>query len=396
MDLMKSSLVTTLTKNYSNPVVVDVETSTYLKGHPFSTRNTMEMAVVTTLDNKSQVFTPQTWTRLRYALEKSDLWITFNGKFDLHWIRRELGITPKSVWDCQLAEFLLSNQRWRYPSLDEACAKRELPRKMDVVKHEYWEKGIDTKDIPYEVLRDYVIQDGESTLALFADQVKDFEGQHASKYKLFRVQCNDLLVLQEMEYNGILYDVEGSLAEADKLTQEVAAIDSKMTQIGKLSFPFNFDSPQQISKLLYGGIVKEEFSAPIGVFKTGLRKGEVKMKKFEREHVLERLVEPLAGTEMAAEGIWSINEDTLGKLAARGPAKALIKLYQERVKLQKLNSTYLTGLPKRIKEMDWDDNIIHSNLNQCVVVSGRLASNKPNVQNQPAQAKQFCISRFKT
>jgi len=118
------------------------------------------------------------------------------------------------------------------------------------------------------------------------------------------------------------------------------------------------------------------------------------MKKFEREHVLERLVEPLAGTEMAAEGIWSINGDTLGKLAARGPAKALIKLYQERVKLQKLNSTYLTGLPKRIKEMDWDDNIIHSNLNQCVVVSGRLASNKPNVQNQPAQAKQFCISRF--
>lgn len=394
MDLMKSSLLTTLLKNYSNPVVMDVETSTYLKGHPFSTRNTLEMAVVTTLDNKSQVFLPQTFTRLRYELEKSDLWITFNGKFDLHWIRRVLGITPKSVWDCQLAEFLFSNQQWKYPSLDEACHKRGILQKLDVVKTEYWDKGIDTKDIPYEILKEYVIRDGEATLGLFKRQLEEFEGQHASKYKLFRVQCNDLLVLQEMEYNGILYDVAGSLNQADDLANQVAAIDVQIRKLGELSFPFNIDSPQQMSKLLYGGVVIEEFTAPIGVFKTGARAGQVKYKKFEREHTLPRLVEPIKGTELAAEGVWSIDEDTLSKLQARGVARKIVNLYQERVKLQKLNSTYLTGIPKRIESMDWQDNIIHSNLNQCTVVSGRLSSTKPNVQNQPPEAKKFCISRF--
>lgn len=394
MDLTQQSLLTILLKNYSNPIVVDTETSTYLKGHPFSTRNTLEMGVVTQLDGTSKVYIPGTFTRFRYALEKSDIWITFNGKFDLHWIKRELGITPKTVWDCQIAEFLFSNQLWKYPSLDEACAKRGLPRKIDIVKTEYWDKGIDTKEIPHEILSKYIIQDGESTLALFYSQVKDFETEQASKYKLFRAQCNDLLVLQEMEYNGILYDVDASLKQAEGLEKQIAEIDAKIIQAGNIYCPINIDSPQQMSKLLYGGVLEEVFSAPIGTYKTGAKAGEIKYKKFTREHVLPRLVEPIKGTELAADGIWSIDEDTLSKLKATGPGKIIIKLYQERVKLQKLNSTYLTGIPKQIKKMDWQDNIIHSNLNQCTVVSGRLSSTKPNVQNQPPEAKQYCISRF--
>lgn len=50
---------------------------------------------------------------------------------------------------------------------DEACRKRDLPRKLDIIKLEYWDKGIDTTEIPYEILKEYTIQDGESTLALF-------------------------------------------------------------------------------------------------------------------------------------------------------------------------------------------------------------------------------------
>ena len=268
MDLTQPSLLTTLLKNYSNPVVVDTETSTFLKGHPFSTKNTLEMGVVTQLDGTSKVYIPGTFTRFRYALEKSDIWITFNGKFDLHWIRRELGITPKTVWDCQLAEFLFSNQTWKYPSLDESCARRGLQRKLDIVKTEYWNKGIDTPDIPHEILKEYVIGDGESTLALFYSQVKDFEGDQATKYKLFRAQCNDLMVLQEMEYNGILYDVEGSLKQAAELGEQIAKIDAEIVRAGNISIPFNIDSPQQMSKLLYGGVLEEVFSAPIGTFKT--------------------------------------------------------------------------------------------------------------------------------
>jgi len=393
MDLTKQSLTTQLLKNYSNPIVLDVETSIYLKGHPFSTKNRLEMVVIG-FDGWTKTYLPQQFTQLIRELEKSDFWITFNGKFDIHWIRRELGIVPKSVWDCQIAEFLFSDQLWKYPSLDESCEKRGLPRKLDVVKEEYWNKGIDTSEIPYDILRDYAIQDKESTLALFHEQVKLFDGEHADKYKLFRAQCNDLLVLQEIEYNGILYDVDNSLKAAHDLEEQIKKIDNTITQICQISFPFNHDSRQQISKLLYGGVIEEEFTAPIGVYKTGLRKGEVKMKKFQREHLLERIVEPLQGSEMKAEGIYATDEETLSALKAVGLAKKVIKLLLERAKLAKMNSTYLQGWPNRIAEQDWQDNIIHSNLNQCVVVSGRLSSTKPNIQNPTKEAKQFCISRF--
>ncbi len=118
------------------------------------------------------------------------------------------------------------------------------------------------------------------------------------------------------------------------------------------------------------------------------------MKKFQREHLLERIVEPLQGSEMKAEGIYATDEETLSALKAVGLAKKVIKLLLERAKLAKMNSTYLQGWPNRIAEQDWQDNIIHSNLNQCVVVSGRLSSTKPNIQNPTKEAKQFCISRF--
>ena len=34
-----------------------------------------------------------------------------------------------------------------------------------------------------------------------------------------------------------------------------------------------------------------------------------------------------------------------------------------------------------MKENDWEENYIHGQLNQCVAVTGRLSSSKPNLQN---------------
>ena len=45
--------------------------------------------------------------------------------------------------------------------------------------------------------------------------------------------------------------------------------------------------------------------------------------------------------------------------------------------------------------MDWPNDTLFSNLNQCTAVTGRLSSTKPNQQNFPPEAKTFCISRYK-
>ena len=85
---------------------------------------------------------------------------------------------------------------------------------------------------------------------------------------------------------------------------------------------------------------------------------------------------------------------TLLSLKAKGKVKKIIDLLIQRSVLEKINGTYLLGLPKKREEMNWPPNKLHSTLNQCVTVTGRLSSTKPNQQNFADLAKSFCISRY--
>lgn len=55
----------------------------------------------------------------------------------------------------------------------------------------------------------------------FEKQLERFQTTDKGKYALFRLHCNDLLVLQEMEYNGIIYDEIGSKQKAEELELDI-------------------------------------------------------------------------------------------------------------------------------------------------------------------------------
>ena len=353
---------------------MDVETTIHLKGSPFSNKNFLCM-IALGYNNKNSSYTREQFNEAITQLKEADLWIGFNIKFDIHWIFREFGIRPKAVWDCQYAEFLFSNQTWKYPSLNESCIKRGLPEKIDVVKLEYWEKGIDTPDIPEAILREYAEQDIDSTYQLFLEQCRLFDTEYSGMFRLFQLHCKDLLVLQEMEFNGILYDKGRSLLRAEELDKQVVHLTDKLKAY--CDAPINFDSREQLSKFLFGGTIEETYKVPVGVFKTGKKVGEVKYKNMIKNHQLPQLIVPLKGSEMSKPGIFSTEEETLKKLKTNAAGKKLITWILERSKIQKLNSTYLRGLPNVLEEIDWDDDILHSGLNQCVAGTGRLSSTKP-------------------
>jgi DNA polymerase-1 len=111
---------------------------------------------------------------------------------------------------------------------------------------------------------------------------------------------------------------------------------------------------------------------------------------------LPRIVEPLKNSELKKEGYFSTEESTLLSLKPNKSVKSLITWLLERVKIVKLKSTYLEGLPKTIKDHGWLPNMLHSTLNQCVATTGRLSSVRPNQQNLPKEAKKFCITRYKS
>ncbi len=372
---------------------MDVETTTSNKGNPFDETNKL---VLIQLKDKQNAYhyCNNSFTNTLPILARTSCLIGSNLKFDLHWMRRELNFVPQCpVWCLQLAEFILSNQTWKYPDLDTMGIKYNLGEKIHTIKEKYWDQGTDTDKIPIEELIEYGIQDVELSYAVFLEQVKRFSTTDVHLFPLFRLQCNDLLVLQEMEWNGLIYDEESSLEKAKEIESEIEKIEHKLNKI--LDFPeINYNSNDDISLILYGGIKEYKQKVPSGFYKTGVKTGQVKYNIVKTTKIFPTLITPLKGSELLKEGFYKTDEPTLRSLVPNTYTKNIITLLLERTKLEKINGTYLKGLPKLREKMHWPPNKLYSTLNQCVAITSRLSSTKPNQQNFAPLAKQFCISRY--
>lgn len=377
-----------------NVLTSDWEVTTFNKGNPFDQRNKEVCLGLKDNDEETWCDFDFSYYALNNYLTKPhwDLYVFFNAKFDLHWYRRiGVAVQPWKIWCCQVAEFLLSGQKERYPSLETTAAKYGLGHKVDKVKTEYWDKGINTDAIPPRVLSEYCIQDVDLTYAIYLKQRALFE-QQPVLYRLFRLMMQDLLVLEEMEYNGQIFDLNLCLERSQEITKEIGSINNQLAKVYP-DVSINFGSGDQLSAFLYGGTIYTNDKEHIGFFKTGEKKGQPKYKNVVRETILPRLVEPLKGTELKKEGIYKTNEPTLQKL--KGPnAKKYVGPLLKLAELEKLNSTYYIGLPKKAKEMNWPEGKIHGQFNQVVAQTGRLSSSGPNLQNFSGDCLDIFITRY--
>ena len=158
----------------------DTETTIKNKGHPFTPDNKLVCLGYKWLGAKTIIeeYDDELFSRFNDVLASSSLVVGFNLKFDLHWIRR-IGCNLnniKAVWDVQLAYFMLNCQNKPYPSLNEVAEEYGFGQKIDVIANDYWDKGIDTIDIPKEILHDYAAKDVELTEQCFRYQYKLFTG----------------------------------------------------------------------------------------------------------------------------------------------------------------------------------------------------------------------------
>jgi len=322
-------------------------------------------------------------------LAACDMVVGANFKHDVG-VLRKVGVdfSGVKVWDVQIAEFLLSRQTHKYPSLDSICEKYGIPKKLDVVKTEYWEKGIETEDVPWPILSEYAAHDAAVTLACAKKQMEEMNPKMTT---LCRLMGQDLLILQEMEHNGITYDEELCKKKSLELDNEISEITKTLSNVYP-GIPINFASGDQLSAFLYGGVVVEEAKEHIGFYKTGIKAGQPKYKNVVIEHPLPRLFEPVKGSELKKEGFYETNEGVLKKL--KGPHKKLVDLLLRLSKLEKLNGTYYRGLPKLNAEMRWPKGKLHGQLNQTLAGTGRLSSSKPNQQNFASELQDIFISDF--
>ena len=386
-------------------LVFDVETTGAQrnKGNPFDPRNKLmcigfkgKKVHCWNIEHQPEPYKEQL-DQFQEYVDRCDVLVGFNLKYDMHWAKR-YGISfinqDLKVWDCQLYYFFKTNQQGRMPSLNDVAAHYGLPSKLDRVKLEFWDVGLDTDQVPWEILAEYSEQDVNLTWQIYQLQMEEFKDLPQNRQNLILLHMEDLLGLAEMEYNGTKYNVEMSLSMAEQLEREITEIDRGLARYCP-NVSISFNSDRQLSAFLYGGMVSKEGQETYTFTYKDPKKAPVQKQRWvKKQYQLPKIIDPLKGTEN--QNGYSVDVGTLRALLgkAKGFQKKILEPLILRSKLEKRKSTYCLGTPKLMEAMQWEHSLLHPSINQTVAITGRLSETKPNLQNQE-EAMRICFpSRF--
>lgn len=372
--------------------VIDCETTTHEKGSPFSIFN--KLVAVGLLSNDSGVCSTKLFEieyvedkdyktsidDIRKEIEGSDLLVGFNIKFDLNWIRRYVPtIKFPPIWDCQLCHFIDISQTNPYPSLNEVAAYYGLPPKLDVVATQYWNNGVDTPDIPIDVLFEYLSGDLQLTSEIFKRQ---YANQNARALK--ELHFEDTLTLANCEHNGLTISIlESKIREISfRIQNKQKILKDSISATHKDAI--NLDSPAHVSAIIFGGKIKRREQRS---YTKILKVGPVQRTRYE--DVYESLPPKIFIKKKDKDEVPSVSEPALRAACRKASksAKEWIETYLEYKELQKLLSTYYEGISELQKKVGWPSGKIYPTYNQASVHTGRLSSVKPNAQNFPTDFK---------
>jgi DNA polymerase-1 len=190
---------------------------------------------------------------------------------------------------------------------------------------------------------DYAAEDADITLRLHQAMIGNVEKDPRLDYIYRQIELPTAVVLQKIERNGVLIDAELLAVQSHELGARIVELEQQAFELA--GGPFNLGSPKQIGEIFFG-----KLQLPV-------------IKK-------------------TPTGAPSTDEEVLQKLAEDYPLPKVLLEYRG---LSKLKSTYTDKLPKMVNSTTGR---VHTNYAQAVAVTGRLASNDPNLQNIPIRTKE--------
>ena len=323
----------------SDELCIDTETSSLnieeaeIAGIAFSNKEYYAYYVPTIKDRQEII------NKLKPVFEsKSIKFIGHNLKYDLQ-ILKKYGIeAPINIFDTMIAHYLINPETSH--KLD-VLSENYLNHKCIPIEDIIGKKGIFQKKMteidPKEVY-EYACEDADITFRL--KRIFDKEIRKLKMTELFnKVETPLILVLSNIEKNGVKIDTNFLSKMSDELEKQI-------TKVQKIIFKeageeFNISSPKQLGIILFDKLKIDE------------------------------------NPKKTKSGQYSTGEDILSKLSKKNKIVEQILNYRE---FKKLRSTYVDALPLMISK---NDGLIHTDYAQAVTATGRLSSNKPNLQNIP-------------
>ena len=189
----------------------------------------------------------------------------------------------------------------------------------------------------------YAAEDADVTLQLYNLFHKKILNDDKAKYIYYQIEIPSLKTLFEIERNGVLISEQILQNQSQEIGLKIIDLESQAFKIA--GQPFNLSSPKQLREILFDKI-------------------------------------GITSTRKTPTGIPSTSEDVLEELSNIHP---LPKVILEHRSLSKLKNTYTDKLPKMVNSASGR---IHTNYNQAVAITGRLASSEPNLQNIPIKTEE--------
>lgn len=275
--------------------------------------------------------------------DENKLWIGQNLKYDLLVLKWYNIALKGSIFDTMLAHYVIEPDGKRNMDfLSEKFLGYQPISITELIGKKGKNQG-NMRDVEIEKAKDYAAEDADITLQL--KEVFEPLLEKRQVQQVFNEVENPLVqVLTDMEFEGVRIDEEFLKNYSKELEKEAAAAEKNVFEIAGVRF--NLASPKQLGEILFD---KLKLDAPARKTKTGQ---------------------------------YQTGEDVLLKLAARGHIIAdEIIAFRE---LTKLRSTYVDALPQLINPKTGR---VHTTYGQAVAVTGRLASNNPNLQNIPVRTE---------
>lgn len=159
-----------------------------------------------------------------------------NIKFDLLYIYKfnafqEWLLAGGKIFDTQLTEYLLSGQQHKYPALRDIAVNKYNCAERHKNIEDYFKQGIDTIDIPKELVIEDVENDVLDTEKVMLQQIKLLKQENM--FNLNMEMMEGLLATTEMEWNGMHIDINIFNKNQEKLENELKMYYNESNAIAK-------------------------------------------------------------------------------------------------------------------------------------------------------------------
>ncbi len=275
-----------------------------------------------------------------------------NIKYDMSVLKwYDIDIKGK-LFDTMIAHYLIQSEIYD-------AEERRVERNMDYLARTYLsyspvsietligkrgKNQLSMRSVPVDTVCDYAAEDADITFQLsekFAQMLKEKDSE-----KLFKeVEMPLVSVLTAMEAEGVKINIDSLSEISVELEKDIINIEEEIQHIAGIPEKWNLNSPRQIGEVL-----------------------------FERMKITDKAKKTKTGQYATGEGV-------LEKLKGAHPIIDKILFYRE---LQKLKNTYVDTLPQLVNIRTGR---VHTTYNQVVAVTGRLSSDKPNLQNIPIRTQ---------